>query len=158
MTVPPNIADTEAQSLSAQSQPASHTLPKSKGSSDLWRRPIDLDTDLATRLLHGLADNHRRRLEVFARQGERVSMHDLLAVTGDSDLRILSYFQGALSRKLRRLLADREKMVHLIGWDYTATKWDDEHAKILDGVCYVTQPTREALVECLKCAPDRTSS
>lgn len=136
-----------------------HSAPKpakkGKTASDLWRRPIDLSPELANRLLHGLAENHRKRLEVFARQGEKVSMHDLLAVTGDSDLRVLSYFQGALSRKLRRLLADREKKVHLMGWDYTTTKWDAEHRKIVDGICYVTNATRESLMHCFGHMPER---
>lgn len=145
--------ETEARGSAVRNQSAPKPAKKGKATSDLWRRPIDLTPDLATRLLHGLAENHRRRLEVFARQGERVSMHDLLAVTGDRDLRVLSYFQGALSRKLRRLLADREKKVHLIGWDYSKTKWDDEHARIVDGVCYVTEATRESLMQCFGCAP-----
>jgi len=120
-----------------------------KASSDLWRKPIDLGPDLAARLLHGLAENHRRRLQLFARRGARVTMHELLAVTDDTDLRVLSYFQGALSRKLRRLLADREKKVHLIGWDYASTRWDPAHASIVDGVCYVTETTVESLRQCL---------
>ena len=69
-------------------------------SSDLWRLPMDLTPELASRVLHGLAENHRHRLELLARQGGRASMVDLLGVTNDSDLRILSYFQGALSRKI----------------------------------------------------------
>ena len=44
--------------------------------SDLWRDPIDLDPDLTARLLRGLAENHQLRLEVFARQGARVSFQD----------------------------------------------------------------------------------
>ena len=117
-------------------------------STDLWRRPVDLTPELATRLLHGLAEMHRARLELMARKGGRVTMHDLLAVTGDTDLRALSYFQGALSRKLRRLLADEEKKVHLIGWDYATTKWDKEHAKIINGVCYLSQASVQSLREC----------
>ncbi len=125
---------------------------KIRTSSDLWRRPIDLTPELAGRLLYGLAENHRHRLEVFVRQGERVSFHALLAVTGDSDIRVLSYFQGAVSRKLRRLLADREKKIHLIGWDYAATEWNADHTMIVDGICYVTPETRAALAEHLGAA------
>ena len=36
-------------------------------SSDLWRRPFDLTPELAQRLLHGLAENHRDRLESHRR-------------------------------------------------------------------------------------------
>ena len=46
---------------------------KAARASDLWREPIDLDPDLTAKLLRGLAENHRLRLEVFARQGTRVS-------------------------------------------------------------------------------------
>ena len=143
---------------SRRNEPARETSKKSKVGSELWKKPVDLTPDLARRLLHGLAENHRRRLEVFARNGDRVSMHDLLAVTGDEDLRVLSYFQGALSRKLRRLLGDEEKKVHLIGWDYSATAWDDEHTKIVDGVCYVTATTREALMRIFGHTPDSLTS
>ena len=156
----PGIADlpeTTTRKSLTRHQPAAKAAKRGKTNLDLWRTPIDLSPELATRLLHGLAENHRRRLEVFARQGERVSIRDLLAVTGDTDLRVLSYFQGALSRKLRRLLADEEKKVHLIGWDFTATEWDDKRAKIVDGVCYVTKVTRDSLMQCLGYAPERSS-
>lgn len=139
----------EAPAQSGRGRPAQKPAKKAKEASDLWRRPIDLSPEMTKRLLHGLAENHRRRLEVFARQGARVSMSDLLAVTGDRDLRVLSYFQGALSRKLRRLFADREKKVHLIGWDYATTRWNEDHSKIVDGICYVAEATRESLRQCL---------
>ena len=128
--------------------PTEPTTKKGKAGSDLWKRPYDLSPELAARLLRGMAENHRQRLAVFVEKGERVSMRDLLAVTDDSDVRVLSYFQGAVSRKLRRLVDDREKKVHLIGWDYDTTKWDDQHASIVDGVCYVTPETRRALQQC----------
>jgi len=120
-----------------------------KTPANLWEEPLDLTPEMATRLLHGLAENHRHRLELFARKGARVKATELLAVTDDSDIRILSYFQGALSRKLRRLTGDREKKVHLIGWDYASTEWDPEHSRIVDGVCYVTEATARSLRECL---------
>jgi hypothetical protein len=43
------------------------------------------------------------------------------------------------------LLDDPEKRIHLIGWDFTATKWDKSHANIINGVYYVTEPTARAL-------------
>ncbi len=110
-----------------------------------WRRPIDLTPDLANRLMHGLAENHRRRLELFARHGGRVTMKQLLAVTRDRDLRVLSYFQGAVTRKLRRILDDQEKIVHLIDWDFDSTKWDKDHKTIVNGVYYVTRKTTRSL-------------
>ncbi len=110
-----------------------------------WRHPVDLTPELAVKLIHGLAENHRRRLELFARKGGRVSMKALLAVTRDTDLRVLSYFQGAVSRKLRRLLGDHTKQAQLLGWDYESTKWDKEHKHIINGIYYVTDKTTKAL-------------
>jgi hypothetical protein len=109
------------------------------------REPIDLNHDLAVQLMHGLAENHRRRLEVFTRNGGRVTMKQLLKVTGDRDPRVLSYFQSVVTRKLRRILGDTEKRTYLIGWDYTSTKWNKEHTEILDGDYYVTRKTLGAL-------------
>ena len=118
-------------------------------SSDLWRLPMDLTPELASRVPHGLAENHRHRLELLARQGGRASMVDLLGVTNDSDLRILSYFQGALSRKVRRLLGSRDKRLHLIGWDYDSTEWNDNHTQIVNGDCYITDASVSALPQAL---------
>ena len=118
-------------------------------SSDLWWRPMDLTPELASRLLHGLAENHRHRLELLARKGGRASMVELLGVTNDSDLRILSYFQGALSRKIRRLVGARGKRLHLIGWDYDSTEWNDDHTMIVNGDCYITDATVSALRQAL---------
>ena len=109
------------------------------------REPMDLDRDLTVQLMHGLADNHRKRLEIFARQEGRVSMKQLLGVTGDRDPRVLSYFQSVVTRKLRRVLGDTEKKVYLIGWDYASTKWNKEHTAIVDGDYYVTRKTLAAL-------------
>ena len=110
-----------------------------------WREPIDLNHDLSVQLMHGLAENHRRRLEVFTRHDGRVSMKQLLKVTGDRDRRVLSYFQSVITRKLRRILGDSEKRTYLIGWDYASTKWNKEHTEILDGDYYVTKKTLVAL-------------
>ena len=114
-------------------------------SSDLWRRPMDLTPELASRLLHGLAENHRNRLALMMRNGGRASMVDLLGVTNDSDLRILSYFQGALSRKVRRLVGADDRRLHLIGWDFESTEWNDDHTAIINGDCYITEATVSAL-------------
>ncbi len=116
-----------------------------KKTTELWRLPMDLSPDLATRLLHGLAENHRHRLELLARNGGRCSMIDLLAVTNDSDLRVLSYFQGALSRKIRRLVGAEDKRLHLIGWDYETTKWNEDQTAIVNGDFYITDATVKAL-------------
>ncbi len=110
-----------------------------------WKEPVDLTPDLARRLVHGLSVNHRQRLEIFARKDGRARMKELLAVTGDSHWRALSLFEGAMTRRLRRLIGDDEKKAHLIGWDYDSTVWDKEHKDIVDGVYYVTPTTAEAL-------------
>lgn len=116
-----------------------------KKTTELWRLPMDLSPNVATRLLHGLAENHRHRLELLARNGGRCSMIDLLAVTNDSDLRVLSYFQGALSRKIRRLVGAEDKRLHLIGWDYETTQWNEDHTAIVNGDFYITDETVKAL-------------
>ena len=110
-----------------------------------WREPIDLSRDLTRQLMHGLADNHRRRLEAFTRANGRVTIKQLLKVTGDQDSRVLSYFQSVVTRKLRRILGDSEKKMFLIGWDYGSTKWNKEHTEIIDGEYYVTNKTLSAL-------------
>lgn len=110
-----------------------------------WREPIDLNRDLTVQLMHGLAENHRRRLEAFTRHDGRVTMKQLLKVTGDRDPRVLSYFQSVVTRKLRRILGDTEKRTYLIGWDYKSTKWNKEHTEIVDGDYYVTRKTLSAL-------------
>ena len=106
---------------------------------------MDLTPELASRLLHGLAENHRNRLALMTRNGGRASMVDLLGVTNDSDLRILSYFQGALSRKVRRLVGADDPRLHLIGWDFDSTEWNDDHTEIVNGDCYITDATVKAL-------------
>ncbi len=111
----------------------------------LWRQPMDLSSELAVRLLHGLSAPHRARLKLFARRGGRVTQRELLKATDDKDLRVLSHFQAVLSRRLRRLLDDPEKRIHLIGWDFEATKWDKSHTDIINGVYYITEPTTRAL-------------
>ncbi len=110
---------------------------------------MDITPELAARLVHGLAVNHRHRLELLVRKGGRASMVALLGVTHDNDLRILSYFQGALSRKIRRLVGDPEKRLHLIGWDYATTEWNTDHTKIVNGDCYITDRTVKALSQVL---------
>lgn len=111
----------------------------------LWRRPMDLTPELAVRLIHGLSDTHRARLRALAEKGGRISQKELLAVNRDKDMRVLSHFQSVLSRRLRRFVDDPEKKLHLIGWDYDATQWDENQTTIVDGIYYVTPQTAEVL-------------
>ncbi|MFQ5775513.1 MAG: hypothetical protein ACE5GS_13405 [Kiloniellaceae bacterium] len=119
--------------------------PAKKHANLLWRQPFDLTPDLAARLLHGLAEPHRARLRLFAERGGRVSQKELLAATQDGEMRVLSHFQAVLSRRLRRFIDDPEKKAHLIGWDFSATEWDGDHNKIVDGIYYVTETTARTL-------------
>lgn len=110
-----------------------------------WRVPYDLTPALAKKLLRGLSEDTIKRLKLFARNGGRVTMRDLLAVTKDSDLHVLSAFEGTVTRKLRRLIGDDHKIASLIMWDYDAEQWDAEHKELLDGVFYVSAPTAQVL-------------
>lgn len=110
-----------------------------------WKNPVDLDKDLALRLVNGLSENHRKRLEIFAANDGRAKMTELLAVTGDDHWRALSLFEGVMTRRLRRLIGDTEKKANLIGWDYETTVWDKDHKEIEDGVYFVTPKTAKAL-------------
>ena len=110
-----------------------------------WRRPVDITPDQAVRLVHGLSDDHKRRLALFARRDGRVRMKEILALTGDSDLRATSDFQKAMTRRLRRLIDDPDKKAQLIAWDFDATRWDDARTTIVDGVYYVSEATARAL-------------
>ena len=115
-----------------------------------WRRPIDLSPELAQRLVHGLSEDHRRRLALFTRKNGRVRMKEILALTGETDLRATTAFQRVVTRRLRRLIEDPERKAQLIAWDFDATRWDEDRITIVDGVYYVTEPTAAALRSCLK--------
>lgn len=111
------------------------------------RRPVELTPELTSRLMHGLSESHKARLKLFAEKGGRVSMKELLARMGDTDVRALSHFEGALTRRLRRLLNDTDKVAYLIGWDYDSTKWNEDRTQIVDGTYYVSDSTVHALRE-----------
>ena len=143
------------EAFTGQTLPAPQP-PKSPAKA-LWREPMDLSPDLAARLLHGLSEPHRVRLALFAKKGGRVTQRELLKATNDSDMRVLSHFQAVLSRRLRRLLDDPEKRIHLIGWDFNATKWDKSHSDIINGVYYVTDTTAHTLQDYFGLQEKRTS-
>jgi hypothetical protein len=124
---------------------ASPPTPKPNKKGFRWRAPYDLTPDLARKLVRGIGEESRRRLALFAREGGRASMQELLAVTKESDLHVLSAFEGALTRKLRRLVGDDEKIVSLIMWDYDSERWDSTHTRLLDGTYYVSEATSRAL-------------
>ena len=117
------------------------------------REPVDLTPDLTQRLLHGINQQHKDRLRLFAERGGRVRMRELLACDGQTqasapeaaDVRALSHFEGAITRRLRRIVDDREKVAYLIGWDYPSTEWNADSSQIVDGVYYVSGPTAACL-------------
>jgi hypothetical protein len=111
-----------------------------------WRRPVDLTPELTQRLMHGINEQHVDRLRLFAENDGRVSMKQLMGRTEDDDVRVLSHFEGAITRRLRRILGDTEKVAYLIGWDYDSTEWNADKSQIVDGVYYVSDET----VRCLK--------
>lgn len=111
-----------------------------------WREPVDLTPELTQRLMHGINEQHVDRLKLFAEKGGRVTMKELLGRTEDDDVRILSHFEGAITRRLRRILGDSEKVAYLIGWDYDSTVWSDDKSQIVDGTYYVSPST----VACLR--------
>ncbi len=115
-----------------------------------WRRPVDLSPDLALKLVHGLGEIHRKRLEVLVEKGGRASMKELLAVSGDTDWHVLSHFQSVLGRRLRRLVEDPEKKAELIKWDFDSTEWNSDRTTIVDGIYYCSETTAAALREVLK--------
>ena len=110
-----------------------------------WRKPVDLTTPMITKLLHGLSETQKKRLELFASKNGRATVTELLAVTGDTDWRTLSHFQAVLTRRLRRLIDDPDKKAEVIKWDFESTKWDGDGSNIVDGVYYVSPRTAQSL-------------
>lgn len=128
-----------------------------RGANLLWRQPFNLTMDLATRLIHGLSEPHKVRLRALAEHDGRISQKDLLAATGDGEMRVLSHFQSVLSRRLRRFIDDPEKKAHLVGWDFEATVWNDDGSEILDGIYYVTGTTNATLRDYFEIGQRRTA-
>ena len=114
------------------------------------RKPVDVTEEQAKRLLHGLSEDHRRRLSLFSRKSGRVRMKEILGLTGEKDLRATTAFQRELARRLRRLIHDPDRVAQLIAWDFDSTKWDKKGTMIIDGIYYVTPRTAESLKACLK--------
>jgi len=110
-----------------------------------WRVPFDLTADLGRKLLRGLTADQLKRLKLFASGNGRVSLKTMLAATKGADLHVLSAFEGAVTRKLRRLVGDENRIISLIMWDYDAEKWDKGHNELIDGVFYVSPVTVQAL-------------
>ena len=110
-----------------------------------WRQPHDVNQALLRKLLKGADAATRERLAIFARNNGRASMKQLLSVTKDKDWHALTPWEGAITRKLRRLVGDDNRIVSLMQWDYEAEVWDADHSHLLDGVYYVSAATTKAL-------------
>jgi hypothetical protein len=110
-----------------------------------WRQPHDVNQVLLRKLLKGADAATRERLAIFARNNGRASMKQLLSVTKDKDWHALTPWEGAITRKLRRLVGDDNRIVSLMQWDYEAEVWDPDHSHLLDGVYYVSAATTKAL-------------
>jgi hypothetical protein len=110
-----------------------------------WRQPHDVTLPLLRKLLKGADAATRDRLTIFAHNNGRASMKQLLAVTKDKDWHALTPWEGGITRRLRRLVGDDNRIVSLMQWDYDAEVWDADHSHLLDGVYYLSETTTKAL-------------
>jgi hypothetical protein len=110
-----------------------------------WRQPHDVSLALLRKLLKAADGATRERLAVLARNNGRASMKQLLAVTKDKDWHALTPWEGAITRKLRRLVGDDNRIISFMQWDYDAEVWDADHSHLLDGIYYVSEATTRSL-------------
>jgi hypothetical protein len=110
-----------------------------------WRQPHDVGLPLLRKLMKGADQATRDRLAVLARNNGRASMTQLLAVTKDKDWHALTPWEGAITRKLRRLVGDDNRIASFMQWDYDSEVWDGDHSHLLDGVYYVSDVTTKSL-------------
>lgn len=130
----------QSNSMLGNGTPASHAKQGFR-----WRAPHDLDTKLVKRLMRGIDPATEKRLKLFAKNAGRVSAKKLLAVTGEKDWKALSTFEGQITRRLRHLVGDDNRMVSFMMWDYDSEKWDSRHESLIDGMYYVSPATTQAL-------------
>jgi hypothetical protein len=132
--------------LGAEGQSASVSAGSASGRRNFrWRQPHDVNQPLLRKLLKGADGATRERMAIFARNNGRASMKQLLSVTKEKDWHALTPWEGAITRKLRRLVGDENRIVSLMQWDYEAEVWDADHSHLLDGVYYVSAATTKAL-------------
>jgi hypothetical protein len=110
-----------------------------------WRQPHDVSLALLQKLLKGADAPTRQRMALLARNNGRASMTELLAVTKDKDWHALTPWEGAITRKLRRLIGDENRIASFMQWDYDAEVWDSDHSRLLDGVYFVSDVTTKSL-------------
>ncbi len=132
--------------LGAEGQSASLSVGSASGRRNFrWRQPHDVNQPLLRKLLKSADAATRERMAIFARNNGRASMKQLLSVTREKDWHALTPWEGAITRKLRRLVGDENRIVSLMQWDYEAEVWDADHSHLLDGVYYVSAATTRAL-------------
>jgi hypothetical protein len=132
--------------LGGEAQPGEGaTAAAATGRNFRWRQPHDLALPLLRKLMKGADPATRERLAVFARNNGRASMKQLLAVTKDKDWHALTPWEGGITRKLRRLVGDDNRIVSLMQWDYDSEVWDADHSRLLDGIYYVSETTAKSL-------------
>jgi hypothetical protein len=129
--------------IGGEGQPA----PPSTGSRRAfrWRLPHDVSLPLLKKLLKGADTPTRERMALLARNNGRATMTELLAVTKDKDWHALTPWEGAITRKLRRLIGDENRIASFMQWDYEAEVWDSDHNRLLDGVYFVSDATTKSL-------------
>lgn len=111
-----------------------------------WRVPYDLPEEIAQRLIAKLDGKHLELLRLFAKSKDgRVSMSQLLKLTGSDDLKATTELLHDITSRLRRLIDDPDKKAQLAHWDFDATKWDEGKTTIVDGVYFVSEKTRRTL-------------
>ena len=131
--------------LGAEGQPAVAPAVVPAKRNFRWRQPHDVNQALLRKLLKGADAATRERLAIFARNNGRASMKQLLAVTKEKDWHALTPWEGNITRRLRRLVGDDNRIVSLMQWDYEAEVWDADHSNLLDGVYYVSATTTKSL-------------
>jgi hypothetical protein len=142
----PNARSELLRLLGAEGQPAAASAGSPSARRNFrWRQPHDVSQPLLRKLLKGADGATRERLAIFARNNGRASMKQLLSVTKEKDWHALTPWEGAITRKLRRLVGDENRIVSLMQWDYEAEVWDADHSHLLDGVYYVSAATTKAL-------------
>ena len=129
----------------SEAQPSASAISAPAKRNFRWRQPHDVTPTLVRKLLKGADAATRDRLAIFARNNGRASMKQLLAVTKDKDWHALTPWEGSITRRLRRLVGDDNRIVSLMQWDYEAEVWDAGHSNLLDGVYYVSAATTKAI-------------
>ena len=84
-------SNTQSEILRVMSGQIARTPAARRGRADIdlkWREPVDLTPEQAARLVHGMPEDYRRRLVLFARKDGRVRMKDIEHEAVTSGLRL----------------------------------------------------------------------